>query len=114
MVLHVSQKVKIILLDVFIYPPFTELKNIMGKLLLRGSLIDSRTQLFSRVALIKLVMAKRHSTVKARVNAETKKTVEKKWNKYNLIFKRLFCTNNKISRLQRRLSKYQSFLSLLL
>lgn len=78
MVLHVSQKVKIILLDVFIYPPFTELKNIMGKLLLRGSLIDSRTQLFSRVALIKLVMAKRHGTVKARVKTETKKANGKK------------------------------------
>lgn len=36
MVLHASRKVKVKPLTVFIYLPFTELKKIMPKLLLRG------------------------------------------------------------------------------
>lgn len=61
----VSRKVKVKPSDVFICPPLTKLQKIMAKLLLRASLIDRRAELFSRVALITLVMAKHHSTMKA-------------------------------------------------
>lgn len=68
-VLVVSRKVKVKSSAVFICPALTKLRNIMAKLLLGGSLIDSRTESFSRVALIALVVAKHHSTMKARLRA---------------------------------------------
>lgn len=61
----VSRKVKVKPSAVFICPPLTKLQKITAKQLLRGSLIDRRAELFSRVALITLVMAKHHSTMKA-------------------------------------------------
>lgn len=68
-VLVVLRKVKVKSSAVFICPPLAKLQKIMAKLLLGGSLIDSRAELFSGVALIALVMAKHHSTMKARFRA---------------------------------------------
>lgn len=68
-VLVVSRKVKVKSLAVFICPLLAKLQKIMAILLLRGSLIDSRTELFSGVALIAFVVAKHHSTLKARLRA---------------------------------------------
>lgn len=71
--LVVSRKVKVKSSAVFICPPLAKLQKIVDKLLLRGSLMDSRAQLFSAVALIVLVMAKHHSTMKAKLReGETK------------------------------------------
>lgn len=67
----VSRKVKVKPSAVFICSPLTKLQKIMSKLPLRGSVIDSRAELFSRVALIALFVAKHHSTMKAR-EGETK------------------------------------------
>lgn len=68
-VLVVSRKVKVKSSAVFICPPLAKLQKNMAILLLRGSLIDSRTELFSGVALIAFVVAKHHSTLKARLRA---------------------------------------------
>lgn len=77
MVLYVSRKVSKTLGCVFIYLPFTGLKNIMGILLLSGW-TGSHTEAYSAVALIWLIMASRHSTMKARVRIETKKKMAEK------------------------------------
>lgn len=57
-----SRKVKVKPSAVFICPPLTKLQKIVAKLLLRGSLIDRRAALFSRVALITPVAAKHHES----------------------------------------------------
>lgn len=72
-ILVVSRKVKVKSSAVFICPPLAKLRKIMAKLLLGGSLIDGRAELFSGVALMALVVAKHHSTMKARFSVrETK------------------------------------------
>lgn len=76
----VAWKVKVKPSALFICPPLTKLQKIMAKLLLRGSLIDRCAELFSRVALITLVMAKHHSTMKGgdgeKKNANSTRKIE--------------------------------------
>lgn len=75
MALVVSRKVKVkSSADFFLSAhPLAKPQKIVAKLLLGGSLIDGRAELFSGVALIALVVAKHHSTVKARAGAPGKR-----------------------------------------
>lgn len=58
------------ILSCFYLPtPLAKPRKIVAKLLLGGSLIDGRAELLSGVALMALVVAKHHSTVKASAGA---------------------------------------------